>query len=602
MSEMDVVRCPACQAQIRLKNSNLRGRRISCPKCGKALVVPASAVEATEDIFLPDTEAGDHAATESSRQRPPVQRSTGKPDNQRPRSARPAWLVPGLIGGCLVAVAGIVANAVVVIGLARGWLVNPRDDGWADDPQWPSEIQPQVVVENDEPSAPAIVFPLAEPTITTKIEIVKAEYGAGSNQIDVTATLRSHVTDLPEIVLPGATYSESFGGDPAPGVQKELRIQYTFNGAAGAVAFAENVPIILQNPAAAPVRLEITKAEYGDGQRMKDVTELLQKQAGDSTVISLPTPYYNATFGDPAPFVAKQLSINYRINGRDGAVVFDENAVIDLPMPEPAADRQGKRTESARQQRENDGDDRGDRFINSVGIELIRIQPGEFEMGSPYEEKDRRDNEGQVDVTLTTPFYLGKTEVTQAQWHAVMGTAPWKGIANTREGGAYPATWVSWNDAQAFCKKLSQTEKRIYRLPTEAEWEFACRGGTTTAFSFGADDLAVADYAWLETNTKRINEFYAHEVQLKKANPLGLFDMHGNVAEWCQDEYGHRLPGGIDPLVTGTKKDPSRVVRGGGWFFFSYHCRSAYRDQSNPRDGSGVEGFRVALSASGKAP
>ena len=167
------------------------------------------------------------------------------------------------------------------------------------------------------------------------------------------------------------------------------------------------------------------------------------------------------------------------------------------------------------------------------------IPPGKFRMGSPPEEKDREKSEDQVDVTIAKSFYLGTTEVTQGQWRTVMVTTPWKGRkGDVREGKDYPATFVSWYDAQEFCKKLGEMENAAYRLPTEAEWEYACRGGTTTRFSFGEDERTLGDYAWWgsfidDGNTK--DEFYAHEVGRKKPNPFGLYDMHGNVFEWCED-------------------------------------------------------------------
>ena len=169
-----------------------------------------------------------------------------------------------------------------------------------------------------------------------------------------------------------------------------------------------------------------------------------------------------------------------------------------------------------------------------------------------------------------------------------------------REGSNYPATYVSWDDAQAFCGKLSQLEKGKYRLPTEVEWEFACRGDTTTAFSFGDDEFELAEYGWFDSNAKAIGEPYAHEVALKMPNPLGLFDMHGNVSEWCADPFAKELPGGNNPLAASTEKEPFRVARGGAWFYRSGNCRSASRESCNPRDTSHYGGFRVAFGGSGK--
>lgn len=236
---------------------------------------------------------------------------------------------------------------------------------------------------------------------------------------------------------------------------------------------------------------------------------------------------------------------------------------------------------------------------NSVGMEFLLIPPGKFTMGSPEPELDRHRDEAQVEVTLTRGFYLAKTEVTQGQWRAVMGSTPWKGKRYVREQDNCSATFVSWDDAQAFCKKLSQAENVPYRLPTEAEWEYACRGGTTTRYSFRNDEAALSDHAWWRGIVGEGNvdgELYAHEVGRKRANPFGLYDMHGNVFEWCEDVYVDQLPGGTDPLVSAGGN--YRVNRGGSWFRAATHCRCAARGESRGRSHRTYDlGFRVARSA-----
>ena len=236
---------------------------------------------------------------------------------------------------------------------------------------------------------------------------------------------------------------------------------------------------------------------------------------------------------------------------------------------------------------------------NSIGMELIEIPAGKFTMG---------DERIGVSVTLTQEFLLGKTEVTQGQWKNVMRSEPWKGIG---EGEQYvkadkdcPATYVSWNDATAFCKKLTAIERKAgtlkadeeYRLPTDAEWEYACRAGTTTAYSFGDDESKLGEYAWFNGNTLKVNEPYAHRVGLKKSNPWGLHEMHGNVLEWCSDWYGEEPSGGVDPV--GPKGGSFRVGRGGGWWSNPGSCRSAFRFSGVPSLRSDGLGFRVAPSQS----
>jgi formylglycine-generating enzyme required for sulfatase activity len=235
---------------------------------------------------------------------------------------------------------------------------------------------------------------------------------------------------------------------------------------------------------------------------------------------------------------------------------------------------------------------------NSIGMDLVLIPPGQFTMGSPASEKDRGGNEGEVDVTLTKAFYLGREEVTQGQWRTVMGTTPWKAkklSENVKEGDNYPAVFVNWNDAQEFCKKLSEKENATYRLPTEAEWEFACRGGTTTRFCFGDDDAKLGEFAWFSENAWKAGELYPHEVGLTKPNPFELHDLHGNLREWCEDVYAEKLPGGTDPLVVAGGSE--RVWRGGGWSLKAAYCRSASRSKVSPSVRNYFFGFRVARSS-----
>ena len=232
---------------------------------------------------------------------------------------------------------------------------------------------------------------------------------------------------------------------------------------------------------------------------------------------------------------------------------------------------------------------------NSLGMELVLIQPGKFTMGSPPDDKDQGKRGDQVEVTLTSPFWLAKTEVTQGQWQAVMGTTPWKGQRFVKEGPEIAATYVSWNDAQEFLKKLSSREGVTYRLPTEAEWEWSCRAGTSTRFSFGENESDLDRYGWyggLMNVGSAKSELYAHEVGKKLANPLGLYDMHGNVYEWCEDVKIDKLPGGTNPKVsTGGEH---RVLRGGSWTLGPRFARSEHRTGRPPDSQDSYIGFRIS--------
>jgi sulfatase modifying factor 1 len=233
----------------------------------------------------------------------------------------------------------------------------------------------------------------------------------------------------------------------------------------------------------------------------------------------------------------------------------------------------------------------------TTGMKLTLIPAGEFMMGSPESEKDRLKLEAQHKVKLTKSYYMGVTEVTQGQWFSVMGTRPWEGKTYVKEGANYPATHVSWEDAVDFCKRLSQKDGVPYRLPTEAEWEYACRGGSQTAYSFGDSAVSLKDYAWFDANASDVDEEYAHEVGKKRGNSFGLFDMHGNVWEWCSDWYDG------DYYESSTLEDPKgpssgsyRVFRGGSWYYSPLYCRSAIRYGYAPSNRFSDLGFRVCSS------
>ena len=241
---------------------------------------------------------------------------------------------------------------------------------------------------------------------------------------------------------------------------------------------------------------------------------------------------------------------------------------------------------------------------DDVGLQakLVWCPPGTFKMGSPPSETDRKINEAQVDVALSG-FWLGQTEVTQGQFQRVHGTTPWKGESFVKEGPDFAASYVDHDDAVSFCVKLTTQERGAgrlptdweYRLPSEAEWEYACRAGAKTAFSFGDKAKQLGTYSWFETTTSNAGEEYAHQVGLKQANAWGLKDMHGNVCEWCGDWYGAKLAGGPNPR--GPSGGSFRVRRGGGWLNSQEVCRSANRASSPPEIRSLDHGFRVLRSS-----
>ena len=250
-------------------------------------------------------------------------------------------------------------------------------------------------------------------------------------------------------------------------------------------------------------------------------------------------------------------------------------------------------------------------------IEMIQLQGGEFWMGSTEADsqtafaeakryfknskEDRYKAETPRHRVNVSPFMMGRYPVTQAQWFEVMGDLP--SIEAKLRGDDHPVVNVNWTEATEFCKELSRRTKHQYRLPTEAEWEYACRAGTSTPYTFGPTLLPrVANYWW---NNPFANGPRQEPLQktlpvgsLDVANAFGLFDMHGNVWEWCSDWYGgdYYQDCKSQVLVTdppGPKTGSTRVIRGGGWFFIAVNCRSAYRSFDSPDDRYDDLGFRL---------
>ena len=220
---------------------------------------------------------------------------------------------------------------------------------------------------------------------------------------------------------------------------------------------------------------------------------------------------------------------------------------------------------------------------NGATMEFVWIEPGTFLMGSPDTEQGRHNWEGpQHEVTISQGFYLGKYEITQSQWESVTGSRPWSGQRSVQENPQHPAVWISWEDVQGFIGRLNEGDS-LYRLPSSAEREYACRAGTTTRWSFGDDEGDLGDYAWYFDNTWDVGLEYAQPVGTKLPNPWGLYDMHGNVYEFVQDWYGSYASDAlVDPQ--GPSSGTYRFLRGGAFLSYARATRSAYRYNVAPGD------------------
>jgi formylglycine-generating enzyme required for sulfatase activity len=230
---------------------------------------------------------------------------------------------------------------------------------------------------------------------------------------------------------------------------------------------------------------------------------------------------------------------------------------------------------------------------------FVWIPPGQFKLGTPAEEAGRDPDEGPLThVTIRQGFWMSQHEVTQAEYQRETGLNPSTTVGDPKR----PVEKVNWFEAMDYCHKVTQRAEQegylprqhVVRLPTEAEWEYACRSGTTTRFSYG-DDLngtQLSEYAWFTRNS----DSATHPAGSKRPNPWGLFDLHGNVWEWCLDRWEDGLPGGSITNAAVSAKGSLRVARGGSWLYEAKACRSGNRDDYSPWDRCSDIGFRVVIA------
>ena len=246
---------------------------------------------------------------------------------------------------------------------------------------------------------------------------------------------------------------------------------------------------------------------------------------------------------------------------------------------------------------------------NAIELDMILVHGGNFLMGSPETEEERSDAESPQHPVTVKSFFLGRYPVTQAQWRIVAETYVQVNIElnpnpSSFEGAKRPVENVSWYEAQEYSDRLAKKTKRPYRLPTEAEWEYACRAGTTTPFYFGNTiSTELANYNGNYTYANGMKGEYRDKTTpvdyFDVANAWGLCDMHGNVDEWCQDHLHDSYEGAPEDgsAWLTDKSDASRIIRGSSWVNYPWLCRSASRNDYFPDDRIGYLGFRVSCSA-----
>jgi formylglycine-generating enzyme required for sulfatase activity len=233
-------------------------------------------------------------------------------------------------------------------------------------------------------------------------------------------------------------------------------------------------------------------------------------------------------------------------------------------------------------------------FIKEIIDNMVEIPAGSFLMGSNEGEDDERP----IHNVLIDRFYMNKYVVTQKEWVEVIGTKPWETLKYVKIADLCPVVNVSWYDTINFIRELNGITGKAFRLPTEAEWEYACRSGSASRFAHGVIKLNLSGYAWYYNNAFKRGEMYAHEVGTRKPNKWGLFDMQGNVYEWCSDWY-RRNYYNKSPInnPTGPRYGDYKVVRGGDWARTDYFLRIASRRQYSPHYKDSYVGFRLVMDA-----
>lgn len=291
-------------------------------------------------------------------------------------------------------------------------------------------------------------------------------------------------------------------------------------------------------------------------------------------------------------FLLALVSMSYLLAGAQGVVVCKKDGTR---IKVPYAELDSISTYNYEEDPQGGFDGEAQTFtVNGVSFTMMPVEGGSFTMGGTSEQTGHWDRELPTHRVTLSSYMIGETEVTQELWQAVMGYKPTSGgdqwSSSYGLGAQYPAYYISWNDVQEFIKKLNNITGETFRMPTEAEWEYAARGGNKSKGYLYSGSNTIGDVAWYTSNSGR----KTHPVKTKSPNELGLYDMSGNVCEWCSDWYGsYSSSAQTDP--TGPSSGSGPVSRGGGWLDSATCCRVAFRDYYTPSSRYDGLGFRLAL-------
>jgi serine/threonine protein kinase/formylglycine-generating enzyme required for sulfatase activity/Flp pilus assembly protein TadD len=592
-SERPKLKCPACSKTLKIE-SKLQGKTVPCPACQTPLKVSDDLRRVTlagEEAQVDRMRGGTRAVVAGDLLKRPGQDAPDEIPVEMPEqpTSHPDdfWDTDGELAP---AEGSLPTQSFAAAGI----------------PTQSSRMPPRKRTSAQSQPAPRGIAPSANRTKLLVASVAGAVLcSLGVAIYVVTAAVSSARREDKTAILPDAAQAANV---PAPRLPQSQRgnSRAQSNRTARVDSPSSVVATPLPSPAIYDITVSPTTAQLSVENPAVEITaveshrrlKVSDPQAIPSLTLKLAADGYESRQRELTPRPGLNIAFSLSLN-RSQPKVIDRPAGIGS---KPKSQELLEGTVAARTEAPDAFDgDRPNKVRENNGLKmmLVWIPPGHFVMGTPIEQ-GKRQNEGPVDVTLTHGFWLGKYEVTQSEWQSVMHTRPWHGHLYVEEAENDAASYINWVDATAFCTELTKQEHAAgrmpanwtYALPTEAQWEYACRAGTTTQYNFGKAYSQLPENGWFVRNASSRREEYAHRVGSMNENKWGIHDAHGNVSEWCRDLYTPELPGGTDPEVVADGSQ--RVLRGGGWRSNYDDCRSASRNRAEPTAQSAVYGFRIA--------